>query len=216
MSFALYQPVTGNATFSGVVNVAPQVPNLNVASLTADTALINSGDVRELSFGVNPVRTLILGTLTVVAGPSGSTQLVEILNKLTGDPVVLLPGSQIFNCRYISSDTNFNDGTGATAPLPIQIGLGDPTLSPATAITNTLIGGGESITANAVTGGYVQGLLAVSDPQYWEGSGTSSGSTLLIEVPVAPGNHLLAQLNSDADGTLDITLEIALPRRDLP
>ena len=196
-------PIAGNQNFTNVVDLSRQLPTLSVASLEANSASVNSGDIVQLTHGDDPARTTVFGIVTVADDGVGH---YSFLVKGTSTPLVLPDNTEVFSVRYICPDADFVDSGS-----PIQIGLGDisiPSIS-----TNFVVGGTGAI-ANATTGGFVQGTVLAGATQAFGGSGDGGASALIVNVPAPPNNQVLVRVATDAVGTIEITVEYVL-RREL-
>ena len=58
-------PIAGNQNFTNVEDLSRQLPTLSVASLEANSASVNSGDIVQLTHGDDPARTTVFGIVTV-------------------------------------------------------------------------------------------------------------------------------------------------------
>ncbi len=194
-------PIAGNQTFTNVVNLAGQLPLLNVSQLEASHASAVTGDITGLTYGDDPVRTTVFGVLTI----DTVANFYSFLDKSTGEPLVLPENTEVFSLQYISPLADFS---GAAV---FDIGLGEVA---AGAINVHLVMGGMPTIANNGTGGYVQGTLSSNNPQSFGGTGGSG--TRSRTVPAAPDNEMiLERLGGTLTGTLEITMECVVRRDQL-
>ena len=208
-------PIAGNQTFTNVVNLAGQLPLLNVSQLEAGHASAVTGDITRLTHGDDPVRTTVFGVVTT---DGAAPTFYSFLDKSTGAPLVLPENTEIFSLRYVSPNADVVTGGS------FDIGIGDiagPT------ITTALVRAGTQAIANGTTGGYVQGTVldnatfAGLNPvekgsQCFGGTGDGGPSELIVNVPAAPDNQLLLRsVGAAMTGTVEISVEYVVRRDQL-
>ena len=144
-------PIAGNQYFTGVSDLAAQVPELNVASLTANTANVSVVDSTLLSSGGAVANTMLVGTVNFEDSTRDSYILVA--KDLSGNPLTLPEGARINSLRFKEVQ-----GTTMTSGYAFKIVLGDGVEGTAGAVggaTEYLVETADTTHAKSATGGLV-------------------------------------------------------------
>lgn len=196
-------PIAGNQTFTNVVNLAGQLPLLNVSQLEAGHASAVTGDITRLTHGDDPVRTTIFGAVTT----DGTAGYYSFLDKSTGAPLVLPENAEVFSLRFISPDAD----VALVGPNTFNIGFGDAVF----ALPQQMVQAATQAIVNGTTGGYVQGEQGAGATQAFGGDGDGGPSDLIRNVPAAPNNQLLLRPTAAITGTVEISVEYVVRRDQL-
>ena len=149
-------PIAGNQHFTGVSDLAAQVPELNVASLTvasltADTLSANVADATLLSSGGAVANTMLVGTVNFADSTLDSYILVA--KDSAGNPLTLPEGSRINSLRFKEVQ-----GTTMTNAYSFKIALGNGVEGTAGLVggaTEFLVEMADTTHAKSATGGLV-------------------------------------------------------------
>jgi len=217
----------GNQSYTGITNLANQVPVLNATEITAVDVDGDTADFVTSTHGALAVTTQVTGTVTFDAtrnlypvfykggarsrNPDGS--LVEP-PTFARTPIIFPENTQLLSCRYLSPDRGITPIAGV--PLGFSIGCGDPD-TVLVAGTTMVVGSALSVfVANTLQGGYVQGTVTIGTPQIFGGSGDPAAPNTLAQIVTpAPFNQLLVQDMAASPlllGTLEVTIEFVVWR----
>ena len=108
---ALPQPIGGNQNFTEVANLAPQLPELNVADLTVANAVLMSGLTVSTIAGNPNLALTATGTITATA-----VGRVALASTGAGGDILLLPAAAgVGNLQFFSTAAGNNPTAAATA-----------------------------------------------------------------------------------------------------
>ena len=204
-------PIAGNQYFTVVSDLARQVPELNVARLTADTVSANVTDSTLLSSGGAVANTMVVGTVDLSKSTAPADHLA--LLDSAGVAISLPAGSQVHQASYKTFNNAGADGAVTPPGTAFDFGLGEATALgvPGSLIAaNSLVVAGTGTIANLNTGGVVSGVAA--GVAILGASGQQLAGYGLL-VPASPLNALvLTGVGAAVTGVLEVTLHYAAVR----
>ena len=204
-----YAPIAGNQYFTVVSDLAAQVPELNVASLSADTVSADVTDSTLLSSGAAVANTMVVGTVDLSKSIAVTDRLA--LLDSAGVAISLPAGSQVHRASYKSLSavtpavTNFNFGLGEATDVALGV-VGSLTAG------NSLVQVGTGTIANLNVGGVVSGVATAGTVAALGASGQQLAGYGLL-VPASPDNALVLDgVGAAVTGLLEVTLHYAAVR----
>ena len=202
-------PIAGNQYFTVVSDLARQVPELNVVSLSAGTVSADVTDSTLLSSGAAVANTMVVGTVDLSQATATVTHLA--LLDSAGVAISLPAGSQVHRASYKSlvdvapAGTQFNFGLGEATDVALGV-VGTLTAA------NSLVRVGTGTIANLNVGGVVSGEAAAASTAALGATGEQHQPYGHL-VPVSPDNALVLDgVGVGVTGLLEVTLHYAAVR----